>query len=325
MTVPKSSGGLQDLASGSLPGLDANPLQPSWSRSLSELYAANQALVGSTAAPSSSIQPTAAAQALLGGGSRTDISSLSRQFKAAASQKSGKGSTGASFQRLEDKCRQHRDGILERILRQERQATHDKFEKRMEERLAKDWEQERQWWLQETVGKRTIVDPTNVGRATGSATLAALPPSSTTNSRSGILLQGPSPTVTSTLLPGYPSRVNPTLDSKLALEHSRILQADPQDWVALLQQGSQDSGYSTAWQLLGCMLPRLSSPLEGARGALIHLCRQYQTVVKTRVDSAKADRRLEASNSTIADYCKLERGSQASIWDVLYFCKCGLC
>ena len=71
MTLTKNAGGLQELASGTLPTLGGDPLQPSWNRSLAELLAANQALVGTTGAA----QPTAAAQLLLGS-TRTDFGSL---------------------------------------------------------------------------------------------------------------------------------------------------------------------------------------------------------------------------------------------------------
>jgi hypothetical protein len=212
---------------------------------------------------------------------------------------------------IEDKSRQHRDSILERILQNEREHSHRAFEKSIEERREKDWAQERQWWMQEIVGKRNVVDPS----------MADIPSSSTTLVTP--VLTGPNYPMSSNLLPGYASRVNQTLDTKLALDHARVLQADPQDWVALLQQSAQDSGYATAWQLLGCIVPRLDNAIDGARGALIHLCRQYQVVVKTRVASANLDRRIGTRGMAgmVGDYCQLEKGSRASIWDNLYYCK----
>jgi hypothetical protein len=225
---------------------------------------------------------------------------------------------------LEDKCRQHRDGILERILRDEREHSHRMFEKAIEERREQEWAQERKWWMQELVGKRNVVDPTAVGRLSSSTPTGRTLPPALTSPKYNVM--------SSTLLPGFPSRTDQTLDANLAMDHARILQADPKDWIALLHQRSQDSGYATAWQLLGCMvLPRLDTAMDGARGALIHLCRQYQVVVTTRVASATLDgqqqnmggSRLQGTAGTVTDYCQLEKGSHASIWDVLYYCKFG--
>ena len=320
---------LQELASGSFPALNnANPFQSSWSRSLSELYAANQSLVrpqdGSAAGTS---QPTVAAQALLGS-SRTDFSSLSSRLTASNPHRPSSSSSTSSnrspalLMSLEDRCRQRRDGILERILRDEREHSQRVFEKAIEERHEQEWAQERQWWMQELVGKRNVVvvvDPK-----------AQPPVSSTPNGRTlpPVLTSTSSNAMSSNLLPGFPSRTDQTLDAKIAMDHARILQADPKDWIALLHQRSQDTGYATAWQLLGCMvLPRLDTAIDGAQGALIHLCRQYQVVVTTRVASATLDgqplggRRLQGTASMVANYCQLEKGSQASIWDVLYYCK----
>ena len=322
---------LQELASGSFPALNnANPFQSSWSRSLSELYAANQSLVrpqdGSAAGTS---QPTVAAQALLGS-SRTDFSSLSSRLTASNPHRPS-NSTSTSSNRspallmsLEDRCRQRRDGILERILRDEREHSQRVFEKAIEERHEQEWAQERQWWMQELVGKRNVVvvvDPKAPPPVSSTPNGRTLPPVLTSTSTS-------SNAMSSNLLPGFPSRTDQTLDAKIAMDHARILQADPKDWIALLHQRSQDTGYATAWQLLGCMvLPRLDTAIDGAQGALIHLCRQYQVVVTTRVASGTLDgqplggRRLQGTASMVADYCQLEKGSQASIWDVLYYCK----
>jgi hypothetical protein len=303
MTLNMNPSSLQELASGSLPALNANPFQPSWSRSLSELYAANQWLV-SDGAP----QPTSAAQALLGG-SRTNFSSL------ASSLTMPKTTTPcSSFLTIEDQSRQHLDGILERVLRKRQEDSLRASESAIKRRQDEDWAQERQRWMQGIVGKRNVMDP-SMPRQPSSLATSVTP-----------LLTGPSHyAVSSNLLPGYGSQITHTLDTKLALDHARILQAHPQDWIALFQQSSQDSGYATAWQLLGFLVPRLDNAIDGARGALIHLCRQYQVRVKTRVASANLDRPFGSTSSgtagIVAAYCQLEKGSKASIWDILYYCK----
>jgi hypothetical protein len=320
MTLTKNAGGLQELATSSLPALGGDPLQPSWSRSLQELMAANQALIGTTGPP----QPTAAAQVLLGS-SRTDLGSLVASLQAPKSSTSS-STKPATFASLEERCRTHRDGIIERILKKEREHSQRAFEKAIERRREEDWAKEREWWMNEIVGKRNLVDSTN--------TLALGP-----SEKSSTLPMLPGPT-SSNLLPGYASHSNPTLDARLAHEHWRIVKSLPEQSLDLgvLAQlesmastlDSSSAGYTTAWQLMTSMIPRLSSsPIDGALGSLIHLCKQYQSHVKNRVASASlAGQDLSTRQNfgsgmagTVAAFVKLEKGSNASIWHILYYCK----
>jgi len=345
MTLSTNSvGGLEQLAnSGSLAGnLNGNnPFQqPTWSRSLSELYAAANQSLGKDGMMMMNQSTTAAAEMLLGS-SRTDFSSIASSLSQAPtlSQPAGSSSTASSGttpttrishlgrgMTLEEKTRNHRDSILERILRKEKDHAHQAFEQAWEERHEEDWAQERKWWMQELVGKRNvIVDPSSHRHRRHHHH----PPSSSIGPTVTMLTSNTTSmtnSMSSNLLPGYAPRIDQTLDVKVAMEHSTILQADPKDWVGLLQQRSQDSGYATSWQLLGCIVPRLAdSPVDGARGALIHLCRQYQVVVRTRVAMANLDRPMGNHGrgrmaGTVTDYCQLEKGSRASIWDSLYYC-----
>lgn len=307
MTLTKNAGGLQELASGTLPALGGDPLQPSWNRSLAELLAANQALVGTTGGA----QPTAAAQLLLGS-NRTDFSSL-------VTQKVTTGSTPAAtaFATVEERCRQHRDGIIERILHRERERAQKDFEKAMERRREDDWAKEREWWMKEIVGTRNLID----------ARLSLTGPST-------VMLPG---TTSSNLLPGYPSHTTALLDVKMAQDHRNVLLSipdGPSNFAARMQAVASDShpGYATAWKLVDTMLPHLSSPIEGALGSLIHFCKQYQSYVKNRVAAAglagqDVTTRLHFGSGmsrTVAAFCKLEKGSSASIWHIVYYClRCG--
>ncbi len=303
MTLTKNAGGLQELASGSLPSLGGDPLQPSWSRSLAELLAANQALIGTSGAP----QPTAAAQVLLGS-TRTDFGSL-------VIPKPTTGSTPtATFASVEERCRRHRDGIMERILQNERERCHRAFEKATERRQQDDWTKEREWWMKEIVGTRNLVDAKSALKGT-----------------SVLMLTGPT---SSNLLPGFASPTMALLNSRMAQDHKSIIQSMPKgslELVTKLEVAASDSnpGYTTAWQLLGCMLPHLSSPIGGALGSLIHFCKQYQAFIKNRVASASLAGQDIATRlnfgsgmaGTIAAFCKLEKGSAASVWCNVYYCK----
>lgn len=318
MTLTKKTDGLQELASGAVPSMGGNQLRPSWSRSLQELAAANQTLIGGAGAA----QPTVAAQMLLGS-NQTDFGSL------VASLEAPKMSTAntASFASLEDKCRKHRDGIIERILKKEREHSHRAFEKAIERRHEEDWAKEREWWMKEIVGKRNLVDETNT-LSFGGPTVEhrAAPP----------MLPGPA---SSNLLPGYSSTANRTLDVRMAQEHGKVVMTLPvgstdldgviSQFEGVASRLDSTGGYTVAWQLARTMVPRHSSSIECALGSLIHLCKQYQTYVKNRVSSSRlAGQDLSIRQNfgsgmagTVAAFVKIEKGSNASIWCILYFCK----
>lgn len=329
MTPSKNAGGLQELASSALPALGGDPLQPSWSRSLQELMAANQALIGTSGPP----QPTAAAQVLLGGSSRTDFGSLVASLETPGNKNMSTGTKTATVVSLEERCRKHRDGIIERILKKEREHSQRAFEKAIERRREEDWAKEREWWMKEMVGKRNLVDSTNHSLSLGPSESSTLP-----------ILSGP--TSSSNLLPGYASHSNLTLNNRLAAEHGKLVKSLPagtssdlggvvahfESIASALDDSNAAAGYTTAWQLMASMMPRLSSPIDGALGALIHFCKQYQCFIKNRVASASlAGQDLSTRQNfgsgmagTVAAYVKLEKGSNASIWCILYYClRCG--
>jgi hypothetical protein len=312
MTLMTSHGDFQELASGSLSTLGADPLQPSWSRSLQELMAANQALIGGNHQ-----QPTAAAQLLLG--DRSDFGTLAASLEVPEQPKT------EAFASVEETCRKHRDGIIERILKKEREQTQSTLEKALERQLEEDWGREREWWMKEIVGSRNLVDASN------SLVLRQATPQLGSNLQA---LPGPSH---SFLADAYTTSSHP-LDLRMVKDHLELVKSlsplsmDLSEVFSKFQKLSAtgSNGYSTAWQLLASIVPNLSSPINGALGSLIHFCRQYQTVITNRVASASlAGQDLSTARGygtgmagTVAAYVKLEFGSNASIWHILYFCKC---
>lgn len=233
---------------------------------------------------------------------------------------------------LQERCKQHRDGILERVLNTQRERTHRALEKAVERQLEDDWSKERQLWMEELVGKRNLVDSTN-----DSSPLAALGPSQ--SSPTYPTLAG---AMTSNLLPGYASTSTNYLNLRMAEDHLQLVQSqslvgaiDYRELMAKFQQlasstaEESNAGYTTAWQLLSCMLPNLTTPVNGALGALIHLCRQYQTFIKNRVAAGSLARQDLSTSAaygsgmarTVASYVKLDLGSGASFWPILYNCK----
>lgn len=314
--MAKDAGTLQQLASGSLPSLASNPLQPSWSRSLQELMAANQALVGG-AGPAPP-QQTAAAQALLGS-DRTNIGLLNSSMEAA---KTARPKT-RRFGTLEDTSRRHRDEIIERVIRKQQEDSGRALAKAIEAQLEEDWAKERKMWMESLIGRRNVVvssgaDPLALPQNTE---LPSIPKAATSN-----------------LLPGYASASQQTLNAPFAVEHARLVATltSPEDHQAVvdrfLQLASSHEGkraYTTAWKLLGLMLPKLRSPIDGALGALIHFCQQYQLFIRNRVSAARlAGQTLDAAHNygssmagTISAYVKLDFGSGADFWYTLYFCK----
>jgi len=150
----------------SLPNLRGDPLtRPTWKRSLQELAASNIALMGNDsnngsvqhqAAVASNAPSTSAAQMLLG--SRTDFGSL---ISSKSSTTNYRGTSGKFDQNqsqendhaarfsydamngggIEAVVRCHRDGMLERILKDQREETQRLLDKAVERQIEEDWEE----------------------------------------------------------------------------------------------------------------------------------------------------------------------------------------
>lgn len=308
MTLMSTHQTFEELASGSLPNLGGDPLQPSWSRSLQELVAANQAFIGSNPQ-----QPSASAQVLLG--DRTDFGSLVASLDKPKPQKT------EAFASIEATLRKHRDGTIERILRKEREHTQRNIEKAVGRQLEEDWAKEREWWMKEIVGTRNLVDSSNS---------LSLMPSDRQTETNFQFVSGPSHNL---LTDAYGTSGTP-LDTRMVSDHLQLVKSissasNLDDVLSAFQRIASSDGYVIAWQLFSSMIPRLSSPFSGALGSLIHFCKQYQIVIKNRVTNANlAGQNVLTVNNygtglggTVAAYSRLEFGANSSIWHILYFCK----
>mmetsp|Transcript_19709 Transcript_19709/g.48434 ORF Transcript_19709/g.48434 Transcript_19709/m.48434 type:complete len:803 (-) Transcript_19709:105-2513(-) len=311
MTTQQS---LQQLASGALPNLSSgDSMQPSWSRSLNELAAANKSFLGNNPQ-----QLTSSAQLLLG--DRTDFGSLVANLETTPTAPL----TQDAFQSLDASRRQQRDSAIERILQRERENTNKQLEKQLEQQLEDDWKREREWWLKELVGSRNLVDASNsLGIRQADRKLEATFQSVSGPSHSSFITEA----------------VKQPLDAVAVQKHLQLLRSitattNLQDVIAGYQNmtRSDSTGYAIAWQLFGNMIPNLSSPFHGALGSLLHFCKQYQDVIKNRVASANlagqnvvTDRNYGTGmGGTMATYVKLEYGADASTWHILYYClRCG--
>ena len=365
---PSTGGGgssFRGLASSALPSLGGESLaRPTWKRSLKELAASNLALMGGGGSGGGTIihnhntatGVTPAAQMLLG--SRTDFGSLlshkkdgsgsSGRYKT-SNNKSGSGRTANTYDPasrysfdamsgggIEAVVRRHRDGILERVLKDQREQTQRLVEKAVDRQIERDLEEERNWWIRELVGDRNLVDATrgstqeDGGGGRGRLLVAGYghgPGGSTAITNNG----GNNMFATGC----DPKAVKEHLDVVRGLKPS----ADPLGVVARFDNLARaetfgGGGYKNAWMILASMLPKMRqrmSPIDAARGAQAHFCRQYQTIIEHHVrtaglsgqDTATPVRYSGSGGSVatvIASYVKLVSGSNASIWEILYYC-----
>lgn len=371
-TATADNGSFGGLAS--LPSLGGDPLsRPSWKRSLGELAASNIALIGNNnrnnnntngsggrhhaaaAAAASNAPPTSAAQMLLG--SRTDFGSLISSSKSSTASSSGGKFENNNQNHVKDNnldrfsydamngggievvVRRHRDGMLERILKDQRQETQRLLDKAVERQIEDDWKEERSWWRKELVGDRNLVDATNnnTHNNLGGGGESNFSSSSSSGGR-GLLTSdygsgdgNNNNTSGSSFATGCdPKTMGNHLDIVKGIQPTSDLRQVIADFERLARTSS--NGYNNAWLLLGCMLPNIQSPINGAQGALSHFCRQYQRIINNHVKSASLSGQDTSTSinyggsstmaETIAAYVKLTSGSNASVWEILYLCKC---
>jgi hypothetical protein len=313
--------------------------------------------------------PTAAAQILLG--SRTDFGSLLTKSNnnnksrnknnqlpnqsSAFSDPSG-SSSRFSFDAMgggggiEAVVRRHRDGMLERILKDQREQTQRLLDKAVERQVEDDWKEERSWWRKELVGDRNLVDATNKD-SSNNYNPANSSSSSSRNETAGIkqrLIGSGSNPAQGLLVADYSGGANKKntmyatgCDPKAMQEHLAIVKqiqpaSDPLQIVAGFEQlactETFGGGYKNAWMILGSMLPRMQSPIGAAQGAQSHFCKQYQTIIHNHVKSASLSGQdistpvnyggSSSMATMIASYVKLISGSNASVWEILYYCTC---
>jgi len=354
LTRPTWKRSLQELAASNIALIDGKRNNTNRSNeSDSGRHHASTAVAFTSNAP-----PTTAAQMLLG--SRTDFGSLltskrqssfgtgtavdSRvQFDRNSHNGAQRRTTGSCFSfdamnglGIEEVSRRHRDGMLERILKDQRKETQRLLDKAAERQIEDDWKEERAWWRKELIGDRNLVDATSktttlctIDRSFGGPGLGDVSNFSSLRGR-GLLSNARSPT-------SFATRCDPkAMRGHLDIVKSLKPTSDPKRVIAdfdSLARDNSDNGYHNAWLLLGCMLPNMQNPINGAHGALSHFCRQYQSIIKNHVTSANlvgqdvstiVNYGESTMAGTIAAYVKLTSGSNASVWEILYFClRCG--
>ena len=352
------TGGFADLAAGSLPTLGggSDPLLPSWSRSLSELQAASQSLLVAGARSSA-----AGNAASLLGTDRTEFGRLTSNLAAENSHHhNGSRSTSSSsshllpeesFTTVAQLLQKQQNDILENLLTSARESADRTSQELTEKQLQDDWEREKEWWMQDIVGTRTL----GGASASGNNMLTNHGSDNNNNDNHSLpkALPAPYPTAaTPRFLGGALSAstvASASLDPKTAQAHLQVLQkvatstttssSGPQaarDLLAKLQALTdassipEDSFYHTAWDFVGCLLERSGgSTMDHSMGVLVHLSRQFQSMIVQRVRAASlAGQDVSTLHnygsgmvSTIAAHVQLEFGSsQQSIWHMLYFC-----
>ena len=336
---------------------------------------------GSSSSSHSIAPPTAAAQILLG--PRTDFGSLLTKRSSSNTNNNNNNqsrnsnnnhqlpSDSSSSSRfsfdamtgnggIEAVVRRHRDGMLERILKDQREQTQRLLDTAVERQVEDDWKEERSWWRKELVGDRNLVDATNKDNYYNPAGSSSSSRNETAGMKQRPMGSGPSNPAQGLLVADYSgggSNKKNTMyatgcDPKTMQEHLAIVQQiqpasdqDPLQIVAGFEQlactETFGGGYKNAWMILGSMLPRMqnnSGPIGASQGAQSHFCKQYQTIIHNHVKSASLSGQdistpvnygvgnisSNSMASMIASYVKLISGSNASVWEILYYCTCSV-
>lgn len=339
-TGRNSTSGLyfSSLSSSSLPSLGVNRMQPSWRRSIAELAAESQSLIGkhpSQIPP----QPSTEAQLLLG--TRTDFSVLGPTGTIGPRRDGGKSSNGLKSALsieggIEQTLRNHRDEILTKVVTKERKETRKRLNAAVNKQLEEDWEMERAWWKNELTGNRNLVDRTNTFG--WKRTVTGIASSNGSRSLTGNLLVADYGTTSLVGLNGTAATSIDGCNPRAIQEHLTIVRQmqppmDPLQAIAAFEKvalsAQANAGYQTAWQFMTCMLPKMSNPVEAALGSLVQLSRQYQTIIRNRVriaqlngnDASTSIRYGNGMAATIASYVQLTSGSSSGFWEIVYYCR----
>jgi hypothetical protein len=334
-TSNNSVGGGDFNPSPSIIGMSGHSVEPSstWQRSLSELAASNIQRSSSSIAASIG-PPSAAAQALLG--QRTNLSGLLSSSTTRAipqhhqpphmSMSSNAFALNSDYG-IEKSLENHCDGILNRILKKQQEQTERMLEDIVEQRRKEDWKVEREWWMKELVRDRNLVDPTNKTSSIG--IFPAMGNGSSGAENRGLLMSDHRRDVTNFAQGPDTNMIKEHLDivCEIGKSPDLFLFLDKFEKLAL-SQGNM-GGYQTSWSLLREVLTNCQSPVDRALGTLTHLCHQYQGYIRNRVKTASLKGQdistlIHYSNrlaGIVASFVKLTNGSNASVWDILYYCK----
>eukprot|EP00977_Amphora_coffeiformis_P009182 scaffold2093_cov161-Amphora_coffeaeformis.AAC.12 len=247
---------------------------------------------------------------------------------------------------VEERVADHLQQILIRNLRdidEETRRTTDEF---LESQIDRMHEHDRQAWLQELLGYHSWGEQSGSGAATDLPALTdgnkrgALSYSSTASNS----INTSAWSQTQVLALGSGKREG-FLDPEFERAHWRVVynMTSPlktaealKDLVVerMAQNRHPDtalSGYSTAWDLTLTILRtgKISSPVERASATLIHLCQQFENVVRRRVQEGIASGAVaQASNFSQrgAQDCQLYvqlqfgPGDSNRVWQIVYYC-----
>lgn len=231
---------------------------------------------------------------------------------------------------LEEAIQRHEQKMLASIIQRCADETRQRTSAAIEAQLQSAWERDRAVWIKETVGSRFME---------GADATTNTPHRS---NNVGLL-------TASQFYPSSPNRIHPgatsSLDSAFVQSHWKVVQqmgkmpvADVVDQfsrvaidAALPNHRSSTAimGYSSAWQLAANLVQVPHTPVDQARAALAHFCKQFQGVVTNRVRQAALAGHDTASghSNDLAAQCetfsRLTSGT-ADPWGVLYYClRCG--
>lgn len=252
-------------------------------------------------------------------------------------------------QTVEDIVAQHEQDLLDKIVEETEAETRAKIDESLETQINYMWEQDRKVWLEELIGYRNLGPVTTLAIGNGPSVpvltnggttpVAALPSSSNaTNNRSMGWSQSQSLVLGRGNREGY-------LELNFVEAHWSIIKnhksmSNPieiaeqlKNLVTTEMKKSERpspilAGYSTAldWVMTLLELDVKSSPLNQATATLVHLARQFDGVIKLRVQMALGSGQI--SDSVVFDeegarncflYAQLVLGGH-SVWSVLFYC-----
>lgn len=300
-----------ELAEQSLPSLSGN-MEPSRSHRVHELPAASQSLFGS----SSSAFPSTGAY-----------------YRPVLSVGGASTAPKKRWESIEQRLERHQAELLRSVLEHTAEDTRQKTSALIDRQLTRAWEKQRDVWLKELIGTRTLggaaADPLSTLVAAGDARSRPAP--------------RPAPLVPAVVTTGFRSTPLARLEPSVVQAHLSVIQKmtdtfPMHDMVRLVSQPLSghlaiDSGYRAAWHLLECLSerPSTASAVDRAAASLAHFCQQFRQHVVGRVRQAglAGQRTSTKYDHDMADQCAayvqltLADASLHS-WATLYYClRCG--
>lgn len=291
-------GSFSELASSSIPSLNAGgDINPTWSRSLRDLKGANETFLHPMGP--SIAQPLPMGSAL---GPPPILSATSNPSK-----------KPEPFLSVTQILQNREDEILNRIWREEEEDTNRRLQKIVDRQLQEDWNREREKWLQDIAGTRTLGGLSQIQHAT-------MPTQILTGQMTAL-------TTTRNHVDVTPAIIQSHLNVVKRIDTGIDIIAEFQNVANSLGNSRQASAYGTAWRLLSCITSRPSSALDAAFGALLHLAKLFQTGITSRVQSAMlANQELtnaapmyrNAMANKVAMYVRLQLGTSTGVWPVIF-------